>query len=513
MTSIQSVLVAVWLVGAASVSLLGCAATGTVEGPLEGPVERQVEAGLSAQPPNIVLIIADDLGMGDLPVYGGRGIRTPHIDALAKSGVRMTNGYVSHPVCSPSRAGLFTGRYQQRHGWEFNPAGRDVNSGVSLTERTFADALSDAGYRTGLIGKWHLGYRGGYHPLARGFDEFFGVLAGGSLYIDREADGVESLGNVPRVRDPRMSVFRGREIVEVSDYLTDAFTREAVAFIQRNAQRPFHLTVSHTTPHTPLQATAEYLALYSHVEDARTRVYSAMVASLDASVGAIVAALKAADVYENTLIVFLSDNGCAGYIGPACSNAPFDGYKRYFQEGGVRVPWLMSWPRALPRGVSYEGAVSALDLFATFTAAAGTQVNMQDSVDLLPYVTGKRRDSPHAFLFWRAAPNYAVRAGHWKLIRYNRTDLERADLGPDGRLPPPAGGWSRESPLGQVTLLYNLARDPEERNNVAHRHADVVSRLSRAFERWQRDLPPQSILPAMRSTLVDVDGETVQLFF
>ncbi len=305
------------------------------------------EAGTSAADagdgrPNIVLILADDLGYADIGIYGSEIISTPHIDALAASGVLFTDGYVSHPVCSPSRAGLMTGRYQQRHGWEFNPAGRDVNAGMSLDEATLADRLKVLGYRTGMVGKWHLGHQEPHHPMSRGFDEYFGVLEGGSIFIDSRLPGVEygSRRGEEGPTERRNKVLRGFEEEKVERYLTDVFTDEAVEFIERSAagDEPFFLYLSHTTPHTPLQATAEYLEGYRHIEDQRTRVYAAMVASLDESVRRVVETLKAQGVYENTLIAFASDNGCAGYIGNACSNGPLFGFKRYHHEGGVGHP-------------------------------------------------------------------------------------------------------------------------------------------------------------------------------
>lgn len=245
----------------------------------------------NTQPPNIILIVANDLGYGDTSVYGSPTIRTPHIDALAAGGVRFTAGYVSHPVCSPSRAGLMTGRYQQRHGWEFNPAGRDTQIGMSASETTIADALKARGYATGMVGKWHLGYRGAHHPNQRGFDDYFGVLAGGSIYINPETPGVESAGiaPTPRARNDRVAVYRNQDKIEFSDYLTDVFTDESLAFIDRNGDQPFLLYLSHTAPHTPLQATRRYLDRYRHIEDKTARIYAAMVAALDDSVGAIVA--------------------------------------------------------------------------------------------------------------------------------------------------------------------------------------------------------------------------------
>lgn len=465
------------------------------------------------RPPNVVLIFADDLGIGDVGVYGSEVINTPHIDALAASGIRFSQGYVSHPVCSPSRAGLLTGRYQQRHGWEFNPASRDTTAGMSLAETTFADAMKARGYATAMVGKWHLGYEGGHHPISRGFDDYFGVLAGASIFVNTTLPGVEFIGERENRRSFPYQVYAGREPVEVDEYLTYRFTREATNFIERNPSEPFLLYLSHTTPHTPLQATKQYLDRYRHIEDKATRIYAAMVSSLDDSVGTIVRTLKKIGQYDNTLIVFLSDNGCAGYIGQACSNAPHAGFKRYHQEGGIRVPFVMSWPDKLPGGKIYDHPVISLDLLATFTAAAGSEQTTQDSVNLLPYLTGEKTGSPHDYLYWRAGPTQAIRDERWKLIKYKRVHLTSSDLGSDGRLPPPPEGWSLDTPDGYVTLLYDLPNDPGETTNLAATHPEVVARLELEHARWNAELSDQQILPALRSTLAEMDDETVQLIF
>ncbi len=492
--------------------LVACGAPGEdAEGVVE--VAAVESATVVTHPPNIVFIFADDLGIGDTSVYGSEIINTPNIDALAATGIRFTNAYVSHPVCSPSRAGLLTGRYQQRHGWEFNPAGRDVDAGMSIDERTFADEMKAAGYATGMIGKWHLGYQGPYHPLSRGFDEYFGVLAGGSIFIDPTVPGVESMGQVPSTRPPRVGILRGHEPVVVEDYLTDVFTDEAVAFIDRHQHQPFLLYLSHTAPHTPLQATAKYLDRYRHIEDEATRIYAAMVASVDDSVGAIVAKLEEIDQRDNTLIVFSSDNGCAGYIRGACSNAPFAGFKRYHQEGGIRVPLIMNWLDGLPGDAIYEQPVISLDLLATFSALAGRSAVTEDSVNLLPYLLGDQSGAPHEYLYWRAGPTIAIRDARWKLIRYNKSPLTVDDLRADGRLEPPEDGWSNDSPYGQLTLLYDLEHDPGETENLAAEHPGIVKRLESTHALWAKGLSETQILPGLRSTLADIHGQTVQLIF
>ena len=465
------------------------------------------------RPPNIVFIFADDLGIGDTSVYGSEIINTPNIDKLAATGVRFTNGYVSHPVCSPSRAGLLTGLYQQRHGWEFNPAGRDVDSGMSVSERTLADELKASGYATGMVGKWHLGHGGLHHPMSRGFDEYFGVLAGGSIFIDPDTPGVESMGQLSKTRSSRVGIVRGHNPVTVENYLTDVFTDEAVDFIDRHREEPFFLYLSHTTPHTPLQATEEYLNRYRHIEDQGTRIYAAMVASLDDSVAAVVAKLEEIGQRDNTLIVFASDNGCAGYINGACSNTPFAGFKRYHQEGGIRVPFILNWPDGLPGGAIYEHPVISLDLLATFSAAAGRPVLTEDSVNLLPYLRGDRSGTPHEYLYWRSGPTIAIRDARWKLIRYNKTQLTAADLSADGRLEPPEDGWPTGSPHGQLTLLYDLQNDPGETENLAGEHPGIVERLAAEHAQWAAGLSDTPILPGLRSTLAEIHGESVQLVF
>ena len=286
-----------------------------------------------------------------------------------------------------------------------------------------------------------------------------------------------------------------------------------MAFVERNARSPFFLFLSHKTPHTPLQATAKYLDRYRHIDDDATRVYAAMVASLDDSVGAVVAALEREGLRDDTMIVFLSDNGCAGYVANACSNAPLRGYKRHFHEGGIRVPFIVSWPNGLPEGGVFRHPAVSLDLMDTFLAAAGNSEVSDDSVNLIPYLDGTDAGAPHDYLFWRSGPNWAVRGERWKLVGYNRTDLTRQDLDRSGRLVPPERGWPNDSPNGQLTLLYDLTNDPSETVNYAAGRPAEVQRLTNAWTTWNARNAPAPILPAYRSTLVDLHGETVQLVF
>jgi arylsulfatase A-like enzyme len=482
--------------------------------------------------PNVIVILADDLGYGDTGVYGSKIVKTPNIDALARDGVRFTQGYVSHPVCAPSRAALLTGRYQTRFGYEFNPVGRDRNGGVSLDETFIGQVMQKAGYRTGMVGKWHLGQSGDYHPVARGFDEYFGTTAGANAFIvDTKAgdefhtppgaeatygtaEGGTGLGSgseaaqmvVLRERSP---ITRGRDPVEVKEYLTDAFTNEAVRFIGANKDKPFFLYLAHTTPHTPLQAPAKYIDRYKDVPNKGQRVYAAMVSALDDSVGALRAKLKAEGIEKDTLIVLLSDNGCAGYVGDACTNTPLNGYKGTHLEGGVRVPFVMAWPGHIPPKVETR-VVSSLDIAPTAAALAGaTMPKGSDGVDLIPYLTGKNTATPNPTLYWRSGPNFAIRDGDWKMWMVNRADpSEQASTGSSIT---PDGVQAKMSPLGRFVMLYNLKDDPSETKNLAKDQPDVVARLQAKIEAWDKaNVPAQ--WTSMRQSTRRVEGELVKLY-
>ncbi len=342
-----------------------------------------------ADRPNVVVIVADDMGYGDVGVHGCRDIPTPHIDSIAKAGVRCTAGYVSAPQCSPTRAGLLTGRYQQRFGHESN--GAIPGSALPLTETTLAARLKAAGYATGLVGKWHLGDDADHHPLERGFGEFFGFLGGANPYLPQGRSGV-----VPRI-------LRGREDAREEGYLTDAFAREAVSFVDRHKDGPFFLYLAFNAPHGPLQASVTYLKRFESIKDEKRRTYAAMVSALDDAVGAVMAKLHAAGLDERTLVVFLSDNGGPTDVNGS-SNAPLRGVKGETREGGIRVPFLLRWPGRLPAGAIYDRPVIQLDLHPTALAAAGAPVPADatpDGVDLLPYLTGSKSGDPHELLYWR----------------------------------------------------------------------------------------------------------------
>jgi arylsulfatase A-like enzyme len=423
--------------------------------------------GSEAKRPNIVLLVADDLGYADLGFQGGKDIPTPHLDALAAGGVRCTNGYVSGPYCSPTRAGLLTGRYQQRFGHEYNPAeGGNTRFGLPLSQTTLANRLKAAGYATGLVGKWHLGATPEFHPQKRGFDEFFGFLGGAHTYfVDRSTD-----------------VFRGTDPVKESAYLTDAIGREAVSFIERHKGQPFFLEVAFNAVHTPMNATDARLARFASIPDKTRRTYAAMLSALDDAAGAVLAKLREAGLESDTLIIFISDNGGPTMLGTTINgsrNDPLRGSKRTTLEGGIRVPFVLSWNGKLPAGKVYDKPVIQLDVLPTALAAAGLAAKTEwglDGVDLLPHLAGRAGAIPHDTLYWRLGGQAAVRRGDWKLVRYDST-LDT----------PGARSVAAKVPLSPFRL-YNLADDIGEAHDRSGDYPDKAKELLKAWEDWSRQL-------------------------
>ena len=332
------------------------------------------------EPPNIIIILTDDQGWGDVGFNGCSDIPTPHLDSLAGDGIIAHAGYASHPYCSPSRAGLITGRYQQRFGHENNTTyGKDnPDSGLPLDQVTIADILRSNGYRTAAIGKWHLGDHEKFWPTKRGFDYWFGFSGGGMNYW-----------GIPKKNDPLSGVLRNGEIVPIQElsYLTDDFTEETIHFIDRNMDNPFFIYLAYNAPHAAIQATSEYLEKVEHIEFGDRAAYAAMVVGVDVGVGKIVEKLKVEGIYDNTLIFFYSDNG--GHTMGARSD-PFRGHKGMLFEGGIRVPFSITWPDGIKGGRRIEEPVIALDIFPTIMAAEGIEhtPNLElDVVNLLPYLT------------------------------------------------------------------------------------------------------------------------------
>jgi len=475
-------------------------------------VEPVIAPVVDVKHPNVIVILADDLGYGDMSTYGGP-IPTPNIDALASSGVRFTSGYVPAAVCAPSRAALLTGRQQTRFGFEFNPVGRDELSGLPLGETTIAQVMSVAGYATGMVGKWHIGQAAGFHPLDRGFDSFFGVLAGATDYITRPADGdiaaiIPGDNLTTRTRFP---ISRGRQVVDEPRYLTEAFTEEARGFIRANRDRPFFLYLAYNAPHTPLQATKKYADRFPNIASPYQRTYAALVSSLDDGVGAVMAEIRAQGLEQDTVVIFLSDNGCAGYIRGGCTNAPLEAGKGTPWEGGIRVPFIIAAPGRIPAGIVDDRPISSLDIMPTAARLAGTAPPARsEGVDLMPLFAGGGQEPPHQALFWRMGPNHVVREGRWKLLVVNKSDTVQ-DLSEIYGQPVPDGVPATIGPLGQWVLLFDLDADPGETKDLAALHPDVVRRLSARFSVWdQLNIAP--IFTSRRQYHTVIGGRRVQLF-
>lgn len=414
--------------------------------------------------PNVVVIVADDLGYADPGFQGGQDIPTPHLDAFAKSGTRFTAGYVSGPYCSPTRAGLLTGRYQQRFGHEFNPGGANNDDiGLPLTETTIANAVKAAGYTTGLVGKWHLGGAPKFHPQERGFDEFFGFLGGAHPYFAGEQKKNNNNNAQP--------ILRGHDEVDEQEYLTDAFGREAVAFIERHRQQPFLLLLTFNAVHLPAQAPAKYLERFSKIEDEKRRTYAAMLSALDDNVGAVLSKLHDAQLDNDTLVFFISDNG--GPPANGSKNDPLNGRKATVWEGGVRVPYLARWTGHIPAGAVLDQPVISLDIPATIAAVAGAELGAGKPIDgknILPLLSGVNKEAPHQELYWRFGQQWAIRNERYKLLKVDN----------------------------QPPKLFDLVADVGEQHDVANDKPDVVEQLRKQYGDWNAQLAEPLWKPAAR---------------
>lgn len=417
--------------------------------------------------PNLIVIMADDLGYADVGYHGCEDIPTPHIDRLAEEGTQFSNGYVTYSVCGPSRAGFITGRYQQRFGFERNPQYRpeDPNMGLPLEEETIADILGKKGYASGIIGKWHLGAHRQLHPLNRGFDFFYGHLGGGHVYFPEMLTIQDSYSIASEPESYRTWILRDWEPEKTDEYLTDEFSNEAVSFIERNHEQPFFLFLSYNAPHAPMHATDEYLSRFPDIEDTKRKTYAAMVSSMDDGIGLVLAKLDELGLNENTLVFFLSDNG-----GPtranASNNKPLRGFKSDVFDGGWRVPFVLRWTGKVPAGKTYPKPVSSMDILGTMAGITGVPIAAErplDGVNLLPYITGKKRGTPHEVLYLRKwdQQRYAVRKGDFKLV------IPKKDLSP---------------------RLFNLKTDIGERNNIAEWNQKKVQELEELRVEWDAEL-------------------------
>jgi len=428
--------------------------------------------------PNIIIILADDLGYADVGFNGSKDIKTPHIDDIAKNGVIFSEGYVSYPVCGPSRAGLITGRYQDTFGFGKNPlfTPKDPNMGLPLSEQTIADMLKLSNYKTFAAGKWHLGAHESLRPLKRGFDEFFGFLTGGHRYFPHEWDledetKVKSQGDAYRTK-----LLRNEQRIEEKEYLTDALSRESVNFIERNADNPFFIYLAYNAPHGPLQATEKYLNRFQEIENKNRRTYAAMVSAMDDGIGSVISKLKEKGIYGNTIVYFLSDNG--GRLRGDSDNGELRGKKGNLFEGGIRVPFVMQWPDQIKGGQTFNKPVSSLDIFATSKAITSPEItskNQLHGVNLIPFIKGEKKHSPHSYLFWRNG------------LRKNENELRTE-----------ASAVRSEKfkfiKTKEVDALYNLKKEISEKTNLKDKKKEMYDSLKNEYKKWSKTLMDPTFL-------------------
>ncbi|MFN3190166.1 MAG: sulfatase [Aureliella sp.] len=472
--------------GAAKVCLVaGLAQLGFLTKPADA------EARDIGDQPNVVLIVADDLGYGELGCQGNAQIPTPYIDALADGGLRFTQAYVTAPNCSPSRAGLLAGKIPTRFGYEFNPIGarnEDPGTGIPPQLQLLPEVLQASGYTTGLVGKWHLGGAADYHPLRNGFDYFFGfgheghyfgappwdglttmlrkrVLphsgreSGGSrYYVDEDLVLTSHMRHDEPDYDANNPIVRQSQPIDEEEYLTDAFAREACDFIKRYRSSPFFLCVTFNAVHSPLQAKKETLKEFDHIEDIHRRIFAAMLADLDRGVGQITETLDQLELRDNTLVVFLSDNG-----GPTreltSSNAPLRDGKGSMYEGGLRIPFIVNWPKEIREGVC-DQVVSSLDVYPTICKLAGTdEPDGLDGFPMQPLFSDPKAASQHEFLYWRQGGRAALRSGRYKIVAPQRRAAERK--------------WE----------LYDIESDYSETRDLSEQQPEIRQKM---IDEWER---------------------------
>lgn len=414
--------------------------------------------------PNILLIIADDLGYADVGVHGGCEVSTPNLDALAFSGVRCTQAYVTSPYCSPSRAGLLTGKYPTQFGHEFNPHdGVKDQLGMPLNQQTIANRLSQLGYATHAIGKWHQGFEGAYHPEARGFDSFFGFLVGGHNYI-LNSKAKPRFGTA----HSHDMIYRGREIVMLDGFTTDLFTDAAIAAMRTENAKPWFIYLAYNAVHTPLEISEQTRSrIPDSVTDKDRRGYLSLLIGLDDAIGQIHKHLEATGQLDNTLIFFISDNGGAGkkpYLAYNTGrNAPLRGDKGQTVEGGIRVPFFVSWPSQIPKGKTIQSPVITLDILPTSLAATGSEIPDElQGIDLSPFLRNPDQSLPERNLYWRFGPQRAIRQGEWKAVDTYDFETKKST------------GWQ----------LFHLSEDISESNDLANSEPTRLAALTKQWEQW-----------------------------
>ncbi len=470
------------------------------------------ESDLKEGKPNIILILADDLGFNDVSYYNGGAadgsLLTPHIDSLAKEGVAFLNGYAASPVCSPSRAAIMTGRYSSRYGFEFTPypaqAARIMNllrqdgelgtinlegvqwdevgltvGGLPNEEITIAEMLKENGYYTAHIGKWHLGgFTDGMMPNDQGFDD--SLMLNSSLYFPKNHPDIvnakidSSVEDMVWASSQYAASFNGSKPFKPGGYITDYYTDEAVKVIDNNKDRPFFLYLGHFAPHNPLQSLKKDYEKHSHMENHTLQVYAGMIEALDRSIGKILSALEKNGLTENTLIIFTSDNGGAGYIGLDNINKPYRGWKLTHFEGGMHIPFFAKWPAKIKKGMKYDKRIHHTDIFSTILGAANIEHPKEitiDGVNLIPFLNDEKRGEPHETLYWKNVTYQAIIHDNWKLMRSK---------------------YPKEK-----EYLYNLGKDPYEQNNLAMSEPEIKSLLHEKLNTHIESMPepswPQSV--------------------
>jgi arylsulfatase A-like enzyme len=489
-----------------------------------GPVKIHVNKPVDR--PNIILIVADDLGYSDLQSYGNLAIHTPHIDSLGIDGIRFTRAYVTSPICSPSRMGIMTGRYQNRFGSEYMPYDNfdpaflknlrkhyfslrkqvpglktmkphlglnrsKYKTGLDLHEITLAELLKKQNYVTGLVGKWNLGDDDGNHPYQRGFDYCYYFDGALTRYVDDPVDTSRYINkHLPWAfselpawtpRGGATAIREGRDIVKDSGYLTFSIAEKGAAFIEKNKDHPFFLTLTFNAPHDPFQVPRDYFDRIRDVHDTVKRVYYGMIEAMDDAVGKIVEKLRTLHIEEQTLIVFISDNGGATYT-RATDNAPLRGGKCTHFEGGLRVPFFIKYPSLIRGSSVYDNPVSSLDIFATVAAVANTPLpadRIYDGTNLIPFLTNNA-GSPHDVFYWRSGYSKAIYKGNWKLYINQKSKRK---------------------------FLFDLSNDNEENHDLSPGNPDKVSELTGELENWERTQTVKPAWPSIADLSIEVDGE------
>lgn len=449
---------------------------------LQAPsVLAQQLPAVPARKPNVVIIITDDQGYADVGFTGGTDIPTPNIDRIAKEGVRFTRGYVTFPVCGPSRAGLLTGRHQSRFGYDRNPNGdpTDPRGGLPRSEEMLQEMLKRAGYYSMAVGKWHMGTHPTLRPRARGFDEFYGFIEGGHSYFPEEIE-FEDISESKKPYDWYRTklVDNGKRVV-FDQYLTDELSDQAVDFVTRRASKenPFLLYLAYNAPHAPLQATKKYLDRFAHIENERRRTYAAMISAVDDGVGRLLDELERQGIADNTIIFFLSDNGGVTNRDtgeqPVADNGELRGGKSQLFEGGIRVPFAMRWPAMLQGGQAFTRPVSTMDIMGTLAGQLGVATGPGkplDGVDLIPYLRGEKQGDPQPVLFFRKFDQ-----GQSAMVI---GDLKYVDTGED-------------------KLLFNLRSDPGEKTSIASANQNNISELQKLFAIWNAQMAAEPAFPPL----------------